>query len=172
MRECQACHQREAVVRLTEIVGNDVATVHLCSQCAAERGIETGASAAQTPLGAFLAAMGTAGAPVALATAPPEICAGCGATLQDFRASGRIGCGRCWTTFEPTLRDLVRRLHGATQHTGATYTAPGTTAEPVPPHDSPPGRDALRNALRAAVNAEAFERAAELRDQLRNLGHE
>jgi protein arginine kinase activator len=157
---------------LTEIVGNDVATVHLCSQCAAERGIETGASAAQTPLGAFLAAMGTTGTSIPLATASPEICAGCGATLQDFRASGRIGCGRCWITFESTLRDLVRRLHGATQHTGTTYTAPGVTSVPGDASDHSPGRDGLRDALRAAVDAEEFERAAELRDQLRNLGPE
>ena len=61
MSQCQACHEREAVVRLTQIVGDDVTTVHLCSKCAAERGIETDAEVAQTPLGAFLAAMGKGG---------------------------------------------------------------------------------------------------------------
>ncbi len=174
MTQCQACHAREAVVRLTEIVGNDVTTVHLCSQCAAERGIESESDATQTPLGAFLAAVGASGAPVAAVatTAPAVACPGCGATLQDFRASGRIGCATCWTTFEPTLRDLLRRLHGATRHTGATYAVPGVTPGATTMSDGPLARETLRDALRAAVAAEQFERAAELRDQLRSLGPE
>lgn len=167
MTTCQVCHQREAVVRLTEIVGNDVATVHLCSKCAAERGIETEVEVAQTPLGAFLAAMGKGGAPVAIAEAAGDTCSGCGATLQDFRASGRIGCATCWTTFERPLRDLLRRLHGATRHTGKFYHAPDGPAMSVDEHAHQ--RDELREALRTAVAAEEFERAAELRDQLRVL---
>jgi protein arginine kinase activator len=165
---CQGCHERDAVVRLTQIVGDEVTTVHLCSKCAAERGIETAADVAQTPLGAFLAAMGKGGAPMAAAAAAGEACPECGATLQDFRASGRLGCADCWIAFERPLRDLLRRLHGATRHTGETYARRGN-GELSAPERHQRTRAELREQLRLVVEAEQFERAAELRDQLRVL---
>lgn len=168
MNQCQSCHEREAVVRLTQIVGDDVTTVHLCGKCAAERGIETDAGVAQTPLGAFLAAMGKGETPVAAASAGGEACPACGATLHDFRTSGRVGCAQCWITFEQPLRDLLRRLHGATRHTGEPY-RPADTSQLTPSELRQRDRAELREELRAAIEAEQFERAAELRDQLRVL---
>ena len=171
MNPCQSCHERDAVVRLTQVVGDDVTTVHLCSKCAAERGIETATDVAQTPLGAFLAAMDKGGAPMAAAAAVGEACPECGATLQDFRASGRLGCARCWITFERPLRDMLRRLHGATRHTGTGYARPGADQLTVPEHRERT-RTELGEQLRLAVAAEQFERAAELRDALRVLEEE
>jgi protein arginine kinase activator len=165
---CQVCHEREAVVRLTQIVGDDVSTVHLCSRCAAERGIETDAGVAQTPLGAFLAAMGKGASPLGAGTASDETCPECGATLRDFRASGRVGCAGCWRTFEHPLRDLLRRLHGATRHTGEGYRRPDAV-EQTPAEIRDRTRSELRDELRLAIETEQFERAAELRDRLRVL---
>lgn len=168
MTACQSCHQRDAVVRLTQIVGDDVTTVHLCSKCAAERGIETEAEISQTPLGAFLAAMGKGGPGIAAAAATGERCPECGATLQDFRASGRLGCSGCWSAFERPLRDLLRRVHGGTRHTGEPYRTLDALAIPEPEQRTRT-RMELRQQLRLAIEAEQFERAAELRDQLRVL---
>ena len=53
---CSQCHERDAVVHLTQIVENAVTQVHLCEQCAAERGIETNVSLPKHPLGDFLQA--------------------------------------------------------------------------------------------------------------------
>jgi protein arginine kinase activator len=165
MSACESCHEREAVVHLTQIVGDQVTTVHLCGKCAAERGIQTEAAVTQTPLGAFLAAMGKGGA-VAAMPATSEACPECGATLQDFRASGRVGCSGCWTTFERPLRDLLRRLHGATRHSGEQYLDAG---DGTPETERVRERARLREQLRQAIQTEAFELAAQLRDQLRAL---
>lgn len=166
MNQCQSCHEREAVVRLTQIVGDVVTTVHLCSKCAAERGIETDAEVAQTPLGAFLAAMGKGEVTTPVPAGSVETCPGCGATLHDFRTTGRVGCAECWTTFERPLRDLLRRLHGATRHTGEAYRV-ADPAELTPAEARQRHRAELREELAAAIAAEQFERAAELRDRLR-----
>jgi protein arginine kinase activator len=171
MNPCQACHERDAVVRLTQVVGDDVTTVHLCSKCAAERGIESASEVSQTPLGAFLAAMGKGGPPMAAAAATGGACPECGATLHDFRASGRLGCAHCWTTFERPMRDLLRRLHGATHHVGEGYATPGCDQLTIP-QERNRSRIELREQLRLAIDAEQFERAAELRDQLRVVGEE
>lgn len=168
MNACQSCHERDAVVRLTQIVGDDVSTVHLCSKCAAERGIGTEAAAAQSPLSAFLAAMGKGGPGIVAAAAIGEACPDCGATLQDFRASGRLGCAGCWVAFERPLRDLLRRVHGATRHNGEAY-LPLDLVNVTEPEQRQRTRLELSEQLRLAIAAEDFERAAELRDQLRVL---
>lgn len=166
MTTCQGCHLLPAVVHLTQVSGDVSVTIHLCGRCAAERGITTEAAAAATPLAAFLA-----GLPMIHASSEAEqvaACPECGATLADFRASLRLGCAGCWSTFENPLRDLLRRIHGATVHTGKS------------PHEAAPWsgtakhlaqqRSRLRQALQEAVAAEEFEEAAMLRDRLRDMG--
>ena len=93
-----------------------------------------------------------------------EACPRCGGSLQDFRESGRLGCPECYRAFETPLRDLLRRLHGSTQHLGERY------ADHVgAPADSRIDTADLREQLRLAVETENFELAAELRDRLRVL---
>lgn len=166
---CSQCHEREAVVFLTQIAQDQVIKLHLCERCAAERGVETSASLGKTPVGTFLASMGKGlGAAAALPAGidPPEACPSCGATLSDFRESGRLGCAACYVTFESALRDLLRRLHGSSRHIGKRYAASGEGAAELPP----PSTIQLRTQLRLAVETENFELAAQLRDQLRSLG--
>ncbi len=163
---CQQCETREAVVLLKKVEGGEVRVLHLCERCAAERGVPAGEESGKTPLGAFLAALGTeaiAESPLSSGAALAE-CPGCGATLQDFRRTGRLGCAACWTTFEGPLRGLVRRVHGGTRHVGAYYVAPGAL-----PLDRVALVRRLRDQLAEAVSDENFEAAAELRDRLRGL---
>lgn len=161
--KCESCHEREAVVHLTQIVNDSVSQLHLCEVCAAERGVEP-PTASQTPLGSFLAAMGKGDAESEVTVAAPAPCPGCGATLRDFREIGRLGCPQCYQSFAGPLRDLLRRLHGGTQHVGERYAPPGAAVQARAAE-----RDTLREALAAAVAAENFELAAELRDRLRGM---
>ncbi len=163
--KCSSCGDREGVVSLTQIVEGDVRTVSLCAKCAAEKGIETGVGIADTPLGGFLAALGEAASPdQALAAALEIACPGCGATLRDFRETGRVGCTQCYTAFDAPLRELLRRLHGSTHHTGRRYSGGERPLEPTREDNS---RE-LREQLRHAIASEQFELAAELRDRLRD----
>jgi protein arginine kinase activator len=160
---CDQCREREAVIHLTQIVNEQVTTLHLCERCAAEKGVESPGGVAKTPLGTFLAAMGK-GYPeqTSTATRPGDNCVRCGGTLQDFRESGRLGCPECYRSFEAPLRDLLRRLHGSTHHMGERYAERGQ----APPENGAQAAD-LREQLRLAVETENFELAAELRDRLR-----
>lgn len=164
---CQGCHERDAVVHLTEVVADQVTTVHLCGRCAAERGIASDAAANATPLGGFLAGLSpTAGLGEG---ASGSVCPECGATLADIQASGRMGCPTCWVVFERPLRHLVRRLHGATQHSGDDDGASGGTADDPAELDRRRALNRLQRELRSAIAAEEFEQAAVLRDQLKAL---
>jgi protein arginine kinase activator len=159
---CEQCREREAVIHLTQIVNEQVTTLHLCERCAAEKGVESPGAQPKTPLGTFLAAMGQDSEP---SQAPrPDTCSRCGGSLQDFRESGRLGCPDCYRSFEVPLRDLLRRLHGSTHHMGERYADRGTTLPAARQQASE-----LREQLRLAVETENFELAAELRDRLRVL---
>lgn len=171
--QCENCREREAVIHLTQIVNNSVTTMHLCEPCAAEKGVETGASVAKFPLGDFLASLGKGGASEPTEAGLDVPCRACGATLRDFRQSGRLGCAVCYDSFAAHLRDLLRRLHGSNRHEGEVYGTQGTGApghrkdpEPAAP---PTELENLRDQLRRAVEAENFEAAAELRDRIRAL---
>ena len=37
--QCDECQERPAASHLTQIVNDSVTTVHLCEQCAAEKGV-------------------------------------------------------------------------------------------------------------------------------------
>lgn len=164
---CDQCHDREAVVHLTHIAEGQVTMLHLCERCAAEKGVESPASVQDNTLVKFV------GATVGKGTIDPALmpagggasCPSCGATLQDFRQSGRLGCADCYRTWEAALRDILRKLHGATLHMGERYTG-RPAAEPVDPGERAAD---LREQLRLAVETENFELAAEIRDRLRVL---
>ena len=160
---CDTCGKNEAEVHLTQIVDNEMTTVHLCPACAADKGLEGEAAGKNPPLTDFLAQMGKAAlAEEETATAGP--CSYCGTTVDDFKRSGRLGCPHCYSTYESQLRAILRRIHGSTQHLGKVY---------VPPAGEETDRTTrlvgLRRKLQHAVESEDFERAAVIRDQIREL---
>lgn len=165
---CEQCHEREAVIHLTQIVNEQVTTLHLCERCAADKGVESPGSQPKTPLGTFLAAMGQELPSQVPAPPTGDSCPRCGGSLQDFRESGRLGCPDCYRSFEVPLRDLLRRLHGSTQHVGERY-ADADKERALPAAQARPQAAELREQLRLAVETENFELAAELRDRLRVL---
>jgi len=162
---CSQCQERDAVMELTQVANGQVTKIHLCEQCAAERGLENAASVGKSPLASYIAAMGQ-GLNDGIAGGTSDLtflCKSCGATLQDFRESGRLGCPDCYRTLGEPLRELLRRLHGATRHTGERYAAAGS-ASPAPNMKS---SLELREQLKRAIESEDFELAAQLRDQLK-----
>lgn len=159
---CDSCKERDAVVHLTQIVETVVSQVHLCEQCAAARGIETTVTAPPShPLGDFLQAVQQQAAQM---PGDAARCAYCGTSLRDFRASGRLGCAQCYGAFEQSLRELLRRVHGGTKHVGWRHEGndPNVVAREAT-------LEVLRSRLAKAVEGEAFEEAAALRDQIRGL---
>jgi len=158
---CDSCRERDAGVHLTQVVDGAVTQVHLCEKCAADKGVETTVAAPKTPLTSLLQ---TVQQQVTTGATDQARCSFCQASYKDFRASGRLGCARCYSTFEPQLRDLLQRVHGATRHSGRQYGSPApeqlqrasTVLE-------------LREQLRRAIELEQFEQAARLRDQLKEV---
>ncbi len=156
---CDNCHERDAVVNLTKVESGTVRQQHLCERCAAEQGVETTVATPKAALSDFLQAVNQQ---AVAAPGDQSTCHFCGATARDFRQSGRVGCARCYTAFERSLRELLRRLHGNAKHTGRKYVPPTAAVLEVAGN-----LGQLRDRLQRAIAAEQFELAAELRDRLR-----
>ena len=158
--QCDSCGEREAVIQLTQVENNEMQVLHLCESCAAERGVEPQAPATNAPLADFLAQIGKGGTDELTS----EECPSCGLTAAQFRQSGRLGCSVCYDHYDRHLRNLLRRLHGGTKHVGKTVL-------PVDADESDRSAHlkSLRRSLDRAVEAEDFEHAATLRDQMRKL---
>ena len=149
-----------AVVHLTQVVNNKSTTQYLCKACAAAKGISTDPPT-DLDVSDFLAQLGDQGS----SSRPPQptgSCSFCEMTFDDFKETGRLGCPHCFTSFESSLRRLLNRIHGASQHVGKVYLPPDPAAA-----DQGRRLDGLRRSLQRAVDAEDFERAAVLRDEIR-----
>jgi protein arginine kinase activator len=162
---CEVCNERDVVVTVKVIDGNDVRELRLCEQCAAERGLQASVSQPPSKIGDFLKSVQQ---DLPQSQSDAGRCSFCGSTLEDFQQTGRLGCPYCYTAFEHSLRELVRKVHGDGQHRGREYSGgpdgPGDLE--APPAASP---DRLRERLERAIRNEEFELAATLRDQLKAI---
>ena len=158
---CDNCGSKPATVNLTQIENNEMFSYHLCEDCAAQKGLEATTEPPTSPLPDFLAQIGDEPRKEEISDSE---CSFCGLTFPAFRETGRLGCPHCYETFESHLRRLLRRVHGGTKHVGKIYLPPDPTVSEIEKQ-----MEALRRKLNRAVEAEDFERAAELRDKIRSL---
>jgi protein arginine kinase activator len=162
---CQACGKKPAVVHFTEIDRGEVRHLHLCADCAQEKEVSFHGEASDVT-------HGSAAKPLLellrklLAAESEDVsiqCVQCGHTYAHFRSSGRLGCGHCYDAFSKRLEPLLKRMHGDSKHTGKV---PECMDERVRMLRE---RKKLQQELSAAVNREAFEEAASLRDKIKAL---
>lgn len=157
---CDICKKNQATVHLTEIVDNQMNELHLCEECALKKSIQM---EQQFGLSDLLAGMAEFEKTAEEKEVVSVKCKNCGLSYADFKKIGRLGCGECYGAFRKYLGPLLKRIHGSTLHFGKSP-ARGTkaTKEKV-------GLTALRYKLQQAIDAEAFEEAAKIRDQIKEL---
>lgn len=159
---CERCNKRPATVHYTEITNNKKQELHLCEDCAREAGIAGFGVMPQLVLHDFLGS---------LWEKQPELhtsevsgrCPRCGLTEQDFTNRGLLGCGDCYTEFRPAVEQMLRRIHGTVQHTGKLPRRSGKVT------GLKQELKRLRRELESAVRKEEFEKAAGIRDRIREL---
>lgn len=159
--KCQSCGSENVVIHLTQIVDEEMRTLHLCERCAAEKGLQSSTVPENFPLTDFLAQMEGEERSPREEVAPAD-CSFCGLDFSEFKETGRLGCPHCWSSFEAQLRGLLKRIHSGSQHLGKVYLSPDPS---ILEREKRLG--VLRRKLQRAVELEDFERAAELRDEIR-----
>lgn len=162
---CERCHERQATVFFTKIVGGEKSAFHLCEVCAKEQGQLFTSSSNGFPFNQLLSGLlnleSSPGFTAPAATA--ATCDVCGMTYAQFTKLGRFGCPHCYERFATRLEPLLRRIQSNSTHTGKI---PARSGERVKLKKN---LERLRRDLRQAVELEQFERAAQIRDQIREL---
>ncbi len=162
---CDLCGEREATVHLTEVINDETRELHLCQACAQEKGSAAAESFGLADLLAGLADFGVKPEVEGRAPAGQAACPRCGMRYEDFRKSGRLGCGGCYESFQRFLSPLLKKIHGSTRHVGQAPPEKQKAKLAAPKEEL----DQLRERLKGAVAGEAFEEAARLRDRIRAL---
>ncbi|MBU1124584.1 MAG: UvrB/UvrC motif-containing protein [Candidatus Omnitrophica bacterium] len=157
---CDLCGKNAATVHLTEIIDEQMTELHLCEECARQKSAQM---EQQFGLSDLLAGMTDTEKPAKEQESVVAKCANCGLTYADFRKLGRLGCGECYTAFRKYLAPLLKRIHGSGQHLGKT---PAKLDKEVKKKLE---LQELRNKLQKAIEDEAFEEAAKLRDKVRDF---
>jgi protein arginine kinase activator len=157
---CCVCKEKEATVHLTQIVGDKMQKVDLCKQCAEKKGVNdpTGFSLADLLLG-----LGASQEMEAASGGSDLKCPHCGFTQADFKKTGRLGCAGCYEVFGEGLESLLKSMHKGTRHIGKAPAARQkirVTRQQL---------ESLQTELAQAIQAEDFERAAELRDEIKRV---
>jgi len=161
---CDVCSKNPATVHLTEIIDNQMTELHLCEDCARKKSNQMEQQFGLSDLLAGMAEFDKPQGQVDQDNAAVSIkCPNCSLTYADFKKIGRLGCGECYNAFRKYLGPLLKRIHGSTQHTGKS---PLKTTKTLKKRID---LQELRNRLQKAVENEAFEEAAKLRDQIKEL---
>jgi protein arginine kinase activator len=163
--KCQKC-ERQATFHITDLIDGEPNELHLCEQCA-----QAFLSAGQEEVGEGIPEMaGLLAQHLAVGETADELarldqraCPVCGITFLQFRKQGRLGCPHDYVFFGKELEPLLMNIHDQTQHIGKS------------PKRCPQGAGQqtqlirLRREMKEAVSQEDYERASQLRDEIREI---
>jgi protein arginine kinase activator len=154
MKACERCGE-PATIHLTHPqAGQEMVVIHLCTGCAESLNVIVGK---ELQIGNIVQMMiSKVGKDEEGGTTK---CPACGLPYAEFRTQGRLGCPHDYEAFRAGLVPLLERIHRKTVHVGKRPRQR--------PRISPLELLELRQQLQQAVQHEAYERAAELRDLIR-----
>lgn len=160
MKPCQRCGQPASVHFCYPKAGQEPAEIHLCAACAEQQNLIVGK---ELQLSAIVQIMVSKQTPEVADQLTRLTCPACGLKYGEFRTLGRLGCAHDYEAFKPGLLPLLERIHRKTAHVGKRpKRRPRATLTEIA---------ALRKELRQAVDREEYERAAQLRDLIKQKEH-
>lgn len=163
MGMCERCKKAQATFHLTNVDRSGAKSErHLCDRCATEEGLLQSPKVAadlDALMQSFIAGSKASGEEVS-----QLVCDECGISYVEFRNQGLLGCPHDYEAFKEQLGRLIERTHGgSTAHVGKAPRSMGLQRKPTDDVRR------LRRQLEDAVAAEDYERAAKLRDRIREL---
>lgn len=162
--KCQKC-QKQATFHITDLTGDDLLALHLCPECAKSY-LETGDSSEDAPV--ISDVMSKQLKPLEqtaddLRELDATECPICGISFYEFRQGGRLGCPHDYVFFGEDLEPLLINVHGDNQHVGKQPKRGITDTE------SQTELIRLRRQMKEVVEQEDYEKASQIRDQIRQI---
>ena len=157
---CEICKKNQANVHMVKIINGVKEEISVCDDCAKKTdGFETPFSF-QSLLSGIMDYINSQSI---TDEASELICKNCGNSYTDFKEKGLLGCDRCYSNFSSTLTPIVKRVQGNIEHVGKIPKRAGK--------DLVEKRKimTLKEELKKAIEIEEYEKAAELRDKIREM---
>ena len=164
---CDICKKNPATIHIKGVIGDDQKTLNLCSSCAAEHEKTSGINFGAFNLAEMLYNLEKLAAPHQEPVKEEgPVCEHCGWTRENLcKSGGRLGCPECYRTFAAMVQPALEHVHRGTAHTGKV---PGSTsADPRALLRAELAR--LRQEMNDLVKVENYEKAAEVRDRIREI---
>lgn len=156
---CDGCKKREASIMLHMITNGQVATRSLCTDCAQKA--HSHMNQAFNTMGIQMEGLGgMVDKPHHEELRLPKmICSTCRTPYEDIDHETVFGCLFCYSAFHQQVIDYLSGLRGE----------PKMPLEEVTQHMPSLTQDELSERLQDAVNAEDYEQAATLRDEIKRI---
>lgn len=156
--QCMKCNKNEACYYFKQNNNGKITESALCQECAKEVNQNLAPQAISfNPFGGFYE---ISVPQVRRSVDTVKRCTLCGSNFGDLIKTGKIGCAKCYEVFSDELAPTIAKLHGQVTHIGRA---------PLE-HRAKNERRMLERQLKAelkkAIEAQDFERAATLRDEI------
>lgn len=166
--QCENCKKNEANVYLTQIINGKKQELRLCEQCAKElNGFHNEASNSFGSAFTFqniLSGLMDYMSPSQHITKTSDLtCKNCGTTYSEFKKNGLLGCSECYEEFNISINPVIKKVQGNIEHVGKLPKKMGK--EIVEKRRL----TKLKEDLQKAIAGEEYEKAAEIRDQIKSL---
>ncbi len=151
--KCEICKKLDAKVFIKHAADGVVRKLHVCEACAERKGVDL-----QLPI-PFLADIifGAAGDPKPpKAISANKMCPVCHLRRSHFRKTSLLGCPTCYEVFAEEVAPFLEGAPEGCGHVGKVPAREQVAAEVA----------LLEKRLKAAVNAQNYEEAAQVRDRL------
>jgi len=159
-------------VEFIQVTGDVRREMSLCRECALSLGVRAQVEAFQRLSQLLMQPPSPADLPDEMRAALAAKCSACGYVFEEFINTGLLGCPQCYHDFESLLRPVLRRLHGVIRQAADEVgeTPPRASDSHVAGATMPmASREDLEAELQLALIEENYEKAAILRDRLREL---
>ena len=172
---CENCQLREASVHVKQSHNKQITEYNLCPSCA--RDLEQSSHTSFSDIfGDFFNSMfwGPSGFtyPQQRVQARENLqCPNCGLTERELLKTGLLGCPQCYQVFAKVLNPVFQRVQGHSCQAAAEVLPPAKFADEAESltdqADDPIAR--LRQEQQNAIAAEDYEKAAQLRDEIKEM---
>ena len=160
---CERCKQNTATTHYRQVINGQESQINLCGKCASEMGVGKMLNPFAFDISQVIGQVFGQQAGKEKSMQDMVRCPGCGGSFQDIVHTGKTGCAQCYTTFYQQVLPSIQRIHGKTEHIGKISAGAGEHMK---------ARAELKKykeELGEAIERQDFERAAQLRDAIRDL---
>jgi protein arginine kinase activator len=158
--KCEICGARKAVIHIQQVIGKERVDLHMCEECALERGITGEGEHVELSISNMLNGLVDIRN---LKEKKNAICPQCGLSWDLIHKREKMGCAECYTTFSREIRFLLEKMGVESAHRGKLPKGLRTYKRYLVDVVK------LKEGLKEALKREDYEKAARIRDRLAEL---